>query len=172
MRWLVLAILGVVAAAFAMALSEDEKAAEQSAWVKHEMASLDDSASKAWHYRTSKDEMRGVTLYTAEIAAEGYAVDAPQLIVQRTGKRYDIAIRSSLKSGATEFPGCIPGRRWHVNIKFDGGGIREVPCTLGMDSLLPASLLPSLKASKKLMIEMHAGGYPVQYTFRTSRLTI
>ena len=41
-----------------------------------------------------------------------------------------------------------------------------------MDALLPSSLLPSLKRSKQFMIEMQAGGYPVQYTFLTSGLDI
>ena len=166
------AITGIFVAIFAIALMEDQKGQERSEEIERMKASMDDSASKAWNYRTTRDEMRGTTFYTAEIEAQGFPADAPRLIIQRTDKGYDIAIRASLKSGASEFPRCIPGRRWHVNVKFDDGNVRQVACSQEMDVLLPVSLLPSLKASKQMMIEMQAGGYPVQYKFRTSGLNI
>lgn len=161
-----------VIAVFAITMFESEKSAERLHDARQRAAELDDGASRAWNYRTSRDEMRGTTLYTAEIEAQGAPLNAPRLIIQRTEKRYDVAIRSSLKSGANEFPGCIAGRRWHVNVKFDDGAIQDVACQEGMDALLPPSLLPALKKSSRMMIEMQAGGYPVQYTFRTAGLSI
>lgn len=172
MSWRPWVITGLIVGFFAIALRDDNTAQQRHAENQEMMAVVDDTASKSWSYRTSKDEMRSVTRYTAEIEASGDPINAPRLIIQRTGKRYDIAIRASMKSGASEFPGCIPGRQWHVNIKFDDGAVKEVRCDEGMDSLLPASLLPSLKASKVMMIEMQANGYPVQYTFLTSGLEI
>jgi len=172
MRWRLFTLAALVVGAFALAMSEDEKSAERHEQVQRLAALYDDSASRGWHYRTARDEMRGTETHTAEIEAKGDPINAPRLIIQRSGKKYDIAIRSSLKAGAFQFPGCLSGRRPHVNVKFDDGGINQVSCQNGMDTLLPSSLLASLKSSKKVMVEMKADGYPIQYTFGLEGLEI